>query len=118
MKDNHFHTTRRALGSGTRWAATLSVVLAAGMVLSSCGDGDPFSVGDCVVVSPDYSSGDFDMKSVDCSVGLEETGDTELPMRVIDVLDGANQNCSGLSFAGISFSHEPHDKTYCLEPNN
>lgn len=65
-----------------------------------------FQVGDCVEVTDRVL--DNDLKKTSCPSTYDLTSNV---YQVVDVIDGDDGTCySGV----VTFSHEPHDKTYCL----
>jgi hypothetical protein len=66
-----------------------------------------YEVGQCARVTSGIL--DDDMEIVDCPVdSYEQSGDI---YRITEVIDHDDGYCS---YSDITFSHEPHDKTYCL----
>lgn len=95
-------------------AASLIVAL---LLLASAGCGafgeDSFSVGDCVELS--QRTVDSDLTEADCPNSATPFDTASSVYRVQSVEDGHSSSCSQ-SLTGVEFSHEPHDKTYCLVP--
>lgn len=95
-------------------AISIATVLGAGGCSAVAGLGQSsFAVGDCVTIETRVT--DHDLKDADCGDAVG-TFDAAVRIYKVDaVLDGSDQSCdTPQGFFGVEFSHEPHDKTYCL----
>ncbi|MCU1371954.1 MAG: hypothetical protein JWO77_3148 [Ilumatobacteraceae bacterium] len=66
----------------------------------------PFKVGDCVEMTD--RTFDNDLTKTSCPSSVDFSSNV---YQVVEVIDGDDGYCSS---AVVTFSHEPHDKTYCL----
>lgn len=71
---------------------------------------DTFKVGSCVKVKD--RTLDNDLEAASCPSGYGDPSDSVY--RVGMVIDGSDATCPPMDGAAVEFSHEPHDKTYCL----
>ncbi|MBX3313758.1 MAG: hypothetical protein KF906_05495 [Actinobacteria bacterium] len=104
-------------GSGGKFIAAIVVLCVLGGIgwaIFKALEPDVFEVGDCVEVVE--RTIDQDLKSATCP-GIYDADPYSNIYVVVDVLDGANRTCPYLA-GGAEFSHEPHDKTYCLAVPN
>ncbi len=75
--------------------------------------GHEYKVGDCVHVQPRIV--DETMVRTDCAPPRSIGNLNDAVYQVVDVRDGKDASCGGINgFAGITFSNEPENTTYCL----
>lgn len=97
------------IGLGLGLLVLLGGCVAIGRAVSGFGH---FEVGECVVVEQQLF--DHDLEAESCTTPSPLFGGIEL-YQVVDVIDGYRSNCRNYGLGSIEFSHEPHDKTYCLD---
>lgn len=94
-------------GKGVAIVVVLCIIAAVGWGLSQLLAEDAFEVGQCVEITD--RTLDSDLTATSCPAdGMGLTGNV---YEVAEVLDGTDASCYE---ANVEFTHEPHDKTYCL----
>lgn len=103
---------------GSMWHPLRWVLAAAALAIPAgvggCGGSSSgLALGDCVTVRARFEDSTLD--AAECTKRGEAFKQKMVVYRIVSVHEGTDASCPDTGYPQTVFSHEPDDKTYCLE---